>query len=108
MQQFRYNSYGMTARQRGKRGTHGRRGRPSYHNEAWSKVSVVLFDRQVARLDGIVKARRTTQSSLSRATIIRALVDGLLQSHFDLSNLRTEAELTEAIARQLAARSQGN
>jgi hypothetical protein len=65
----------------------------------------VLFDRQVARLDNMLKTRRITQrSSLSRATIIRALVDGLLQSHFDLSNLHTEAELTAAIARRLAAR----
>src|SRR5258705_144834 len=33
--------------------TRAGRGRPPVHNETWSKVSVVLFDRQIVHLDRI-------------------------------------------------------
>jgi hypothetical protein len=82
-----------------------RRGRPHLHDEAWSKVSVVLFDRQVERLDCITdQIKGKTDRPVSRATIIRALVEGLLESRLDLSSARTEAELTEAIAARLKQR----
>src|SRR6266487_5083232 len=54
-------------------------GRPPVHTETWSKVSVVLFDRQVHHLDRLsseVRAKRGKM--LNRAGIIRALIDGLL------------------------------
>jgi hypothetical protein len=38
------------------------RGRPPVHQESWSKVSVVLFDRQIAHLDmfgGLERPKRT-------------------------------------------------
>jgi hypothetical protein len=78
------------------------RGRPHVHDEAWSKVSVVLFDRQVARLDDIADTIRSkTDRSISRATLIRALVEALLESRLDLSSARSEADLTEAIVKRL-------
>jgi len=78
-----------------------RRGRPTLHQESWSKVSVVLFDRQVAKLDTVVKTMRGSSHALSRATIIRALIDGLLESRLDISHAHSESELSEAIADRL-------
>jgi hypothetical protein len=49
-------------------------------------VTVVLFDRQIAYLDeltGSIRARNGT--SISRAQLIRALVDALSEAHIDLS-----------------------
>ena len=80
-----------------------RRGRPSIHEETWSKVSVVLFDRQVRRLDDLVhRIRKSSRSKISRATIVRALIDGLLRSRLDVTDTPTEAQLVASIARRLA------
>src|SRR5262249_52514431 len=54
-------------------------GRPPVHSETWSKVSVVLFDRQIVHLDRLSTAiRGASGKTLNRAEIIRALIDGLL------------------------------
>src|SRR5256885_14554636 len=56
-------------------------GRPPVHTETWSKVSVVLFDRQVHHLDRLSSEVRAKRGKvLNRAEIIRALIDGLLDS----------------------------
>src|SRR5437879_5260918 len=53
------------------------RGRPPVHQEKWSKVSVVLFDRQILHLDRLsTEIRSTNRKVLNRAEIIRALIDG--------------------------------
>ena len=79
-----------------------RRGRPSVHDEAWSKVSVVLFDRQVRQLDDLVSMiRKDSRFSFNRTTIIRALIEGLMQSRLDVRMTRTEAELVATIANRL-------
>ena len=84
--------------QRGKR----RRGRPSVHSDEWSKVSVVLFDRQVVRLDAAVNVIRTqTGNALTRAAIIRALIDGVLDSGFELTTIASEGDLRQRLARLL-------
>ncbi len=54
------------------------RGRPKIHNEAWTRVSVILFDRQVTFLDRFAAAASADGGrGPSRAEIIRALIDAL-------------------------------
>ena len=89
-----------TPRGRGKPGP----GRPPVHNETWSKVSVVLFDRQIVHLDRVA-ARRKDGRSLNRAEVIRALIDGLIDSGMDITAAGSEADLRARVARRLAASS---
>jgi hypothetical protein len=78
------------------------RGRPVLHTDAWSKVSVVLFNRQVRRLDTAVRAaRRKTRTPLNRATVIRALIDGVLDSGFDLTTIASERDLRRRLTSRL-------
>jgi hypothetical protein len=78
-------------------------GRPPVHNETWSKVSVVLFDRQIVHLDHLTTVVRGKNGRfLNRAEIIRALIDGLIDSGMDISNAGSEADLRARVARRLA------
>src|SRR5437773_1980509 len=78
------------------------RGRPPVHQESWSKVSVVLFDRQIVHLDRLsTDLRGRTGKALNRAEIIRALIDGLLESGMDLKTAATEAALRDRVAKRL-------
>jgi hypothetical protein len=73
------------------------------HSEAWSKVSVVLFDRQIQHLDRLATtARGKVGKALNRAEIIRALIDGLIDSGIDVVSSASEAELRAMVARRLA------
>jgi len=77
-------------------------GRPPVHQEAWSKVSVVLFDRQIVELDRLaVDIRGNSGKVLNRAEIIRALIDGLLDSGMDVTGSASEADLRARVARRL-------
>ncbi len=79
-----------------------RRGRPPVHTEAWGKVSVVLFERQVLHLDRLATSmRRTSGKVMNRAEIIRALIDGLIDSGLDVTKHGTEATLRSQIAKRL-------
>jgi hypothetical protein len=79
-----------------------RPGRPPVHNETWSKVSVVLFDRQVHHLDRLTKDMRDRNGkAMNRAEVIRALIDGLIESGMDLADAGSEATLRARIARRL-------
>jgi hypothetical protein len=75
------------------------------HSETWSKVSVVLFDRQIHHLDRLaVEARRRNAKAvkvLNRAEVIRALIDGLIDSGMDIVNAASEADLRARVARRL-------
>jgi hypothetical protein len=52
-------------------------GRPPSHDEAWTKVTVVLFNRQIVFLDRLsANIRAKTGAAVSRAQLIRALIDG--------------------------------
>lgn len=85
-------------RSRGKAGP----GRPPVHNETWSKVSVVLFDRQVHDLDRLSEDMRSKNGkTMNRAEIIRALIDGLIESGMDLGASGSEADLRARVARRL-------
>jgi hypothetical protein len=78
------------------------RGRPPIHQESWSKVSVVLFDRQIAHLDTFGTARRPKRKTpLNRAAIIRALIDALLDSDMDIGAATSEADLRARVSRRL-------
>jgi hypothetical protein len=82
-----------------------RRGRPRVHQEAWAKVSVVLFERQVARLDGLTQnVRRKIGKTMTRAEIIRALIDGLIASGIDMTDHASEAALRAHVSRRLTTR----
>lgn len=77
-------------------------GRPPVHSESWSKVSVVLFDRQITHLDQLsTDARGRGGKQLNRAEIIRALIDGLIDSGMDITTAGSEADLRARVARRL-------
>src|SRR5436305_3118253 len=77
-------------------------GRPPVHNETWSKVSVVLFDRQIRHLDRLATdGHRKIGKGLNRAEIIRALIDGLIESGIDVHASPSEADLRALVARRL-------
>ena len=79
-------------------------GRPPVHHETWSKVSVVLFDRQIVHLDRLaVDIRGKSGKMLNRAEIIRALIDGLLDSGMDITGSASEADLRARVARRLGS-----
>jgi hypothetical protein len=81
-----------------------RRGRPRVHSEAWSKVSVVLFDRQIAQLDRLTtEMRRRTGTIVHRAALIRAVLDGMFDSEFEIATAGSERELRARIAKRLRA-----
>src|SRR2546425_11031752 len=80
------------------------RGRPPVHQETWSKVSVVLFDRQILHLDRLATDIRSTSGKvLNRAEIIRALIDGLIDSGMDITGTRSEGDLRARITRRLGS-----
>src|SRR5688572_2682516 len=71
-----------------------KRGRRPSHTEQWTKVTVVLFDRQIVFLDRLcADIRAGSGVAISRAHVIRALVDGLTESELDLTGTRSEADL---------------
>lgn len=79
-----------------------RRGRPSIHDEAWSKVSVVLMDRQVARLDRLAnEIHASTGTVMTRASVIRALIDAVIDSGVNVSNVNSEPELKKRVASRI-------
>src|SRR5436309_4461439 len=78
------------------------RGRPPVHQESWSKVSVVLFDRQIVHLDRLATdIRGKSGKVINRAEIIRALIDGLIESGMDITSSGSEADLRARVARRL-------
>ena len=84
--------------------TKASRGRPPVHQETWSKVSVVLFDRQISQLDRLATHVRTKNGRvLNRAEIIRALIDGLIDSGMDITSTGSEADLRAKVARRLGS-----
>jgi hypothetical protein len=80
------------------------RGRPPVHQETWSKVSVVLFDRQIVHLDRLATdIRGRSGNVLNRAEIIRALIDGLIDSGMDVTSTASEADLRARVSRRLGS-----
>lgn len=62
------------------------RGRPIVHTEPWAKITVVLLDRHVAYLDRLaIDIRLRHGRAISRAELIRGLIEAAFQSGVDLS-----------------------
>lgn len=82
----------------GKRGP----GRPPVHVEEWTKATVVLFNRQIAFLDNLAASIRTHNGTpVSRAQLIRALIDAVAASGVDLTPAGSEAEMKEILLERL-------
>ncbi len=63
---------------------------------------MVLFDRQIHDLDRFSKDMRTKNGkAMNRAEIIRALIDGLIESGMDVTTSGSEADLRARVARRL-------
>lgn len=81
----------------------GRRpGRPPVHDEAWTKVTVVLFNRQIVFLDRLAaNIRAQSGAAISRAQLIRALLDAVADADVDLTSATSEADLKATILTRL-------
>jgi len=78
-------------------------GRPPVHSEAWTKTTVVLFNRQILYLDRLaLDIRAKTGTVTNRTEIIRALIDGLEESGLDLTGITSEAEMKALVASRLS------
>lgn len=83
-------------------GTRRGPGRPPIHDEDWTKVTVVLFNRQIVFLDRVAASiRATTGAAISRAQLIRALVDAVGEANIDLTASRSEADMKMALLTHL-------
>ena len=77
-------------------------GRPPSHDEAWTKVTVVLFNRQIVFLDRLAaNIRAKTGAAVSRAQLIRALIDAVTESDIDLTAAASERELKSTLIARL-------
>jgi hypothetical protein len=88
----------------GTRSSPGRRpGRPPVHEEAWTKVTVVLFNRQIVFLDRLAaNIRAQSGAAISRAQLIRALLDAVADADIDLTASMSEADLKATLLARLA------
>lgn len=79
-----------------------RPGRPATHEESWTKVTTVLFNRQIAYLDRLgADIRVHSGAAVSRTQLIRALIDALETSGMDVKGVRSEAELRDLVTAKL-------
>jgi len=78
------------------------RGRPLEHKEGWSKVTVVLLDKQIHWLDQLASTiRLNTKSAISRAELIRAAIAAIEESEIDLSNTVSEQTIKNMLLEKL-------
>jgi hypothetical protein len=72
---------------------------------AVDKATVVLTDRQIEFLDRLVAdIRATNGAAVSRANVIRALIDALAESDLDLTASHSEKDLTRVFTERLRHR----
>lgn len=77
-------------------------GRPPVHDEAWTKVTVVLFNRQIVFLDRLAaNIRAQSGAAISRAQLIRALLDAVADADVDLTAAMSETDLKATILSRL-------
>ncbi len=87
-----------------RRTTPGKRkpGRPPMHDEAWTKVTVVLFNRQIVFLDRLAaNIRAQSGAAISRAQLIRSVVDAISEADIDLTTAMSESDLKATILARL-------
>src|SRR5436309_12758995 len=81
------------------------RGRPIVHTEPWAKITVVLLDRHVAYLDRLaIDIRLKHGRAISRAEIIRGLIEASFQSGIDLSQADASDTLLELLTGSMPKR----
>src|SRR5438046_8889843 len=74
------------------------RWRPIVHTEPWAKITVVLLDRHVAYLDRLaIDIRLKHGKAISRAEIIRGLIEAAFQSGIDLSQAESIDTLVDLL-----------
>jgi hypothetical protein len=74
------------------------------HEEAYSRVTVVLLNRQVVYLDRLsADIRAATGTVVKRAEIIRGLIDALADSGQDLRDVRCEEDVKKRFLRCTAS-----
>ena len=79
-----------------------KRGRPPIHDEAWTKVTVVLFNRQITFLDRLAaNIRAHSGAAISRAQLIRSLIDALSEADIDLTAALSERDLKATLLARL-------
>ena len=79
-----------------------RPGRPPVHDEAWTKVTVVLFNRQIVFLDRLAaNIRAQSGAAISRAQLLRSLVDAVADADIDLTAATSEADLKTTLLSRL-------
>ena len=77
-------------------------GRPPVHDEAWTKVTVVLFNRQIVFLDRLAaNIRAQSGAAISRAQLIRALLDAVADADVDLTTATSVMDLKTTILSRL-------
>src|SRR6188768_212943 len=77
-------------------------GRPPVHDEAWTKVTVVLFNRQIVFLDRLAaNIRAQSGAAISRAQLIRALLDAVADADLDLTMSTSEMDLKATMLARL-------
>jgi hypothetical protein len=73
------------------------------HAPGWSKVTVVLLNRQIVYLDRLsASIRDATGSVIRRAEIIRTLVDLLAEAGVDLAEIRSSDDLKRILRGHLS------
>src|SRR6516162_4763277 len=84
------------------RGQGRRPGRPPIHEEAWTKVTVVLFNRQIVFLDRLsANIRAQSGAAISRAQLLRALLDAVADADIDLTSATSEGDLKATLLARL-------
>ena len=79
-----------------------RPGRPPIHDETWTKVTVVLFDRQIGFLDRLAaNIHEKSGATISRAQLIRSLLDAVSAADIDLTASTSEADLKATVLARL-------
>lgn len=80
------------------------RGRPVLHLEPATKITTVLLNRHVVYLDGISnQIRGSSGAVVKRSEILRALVEALEAAAPDLTDVRSQNDLTEQLKTRLKA-----
>jgi hypothetical protein len=90
--------FASTKKANGRRGP----GRPPVHDEDWTKVTVVLFNRQIVFLDRLASnIRAQSGAAISRAQLIRSVIDAVADADIDLTASRSERDLKTTILARL-------
>ena len=70
--------------------------------EAWTKVTVVLLNRQIVFLDRLAaNIRAQSGAAISRAQLLRSLVDAVADADIDLTSSTSEADLKTTVLARL-------